>query len=507
MNHDDLTNNLHSFSLNTENDNHRYKASANHNDTQANLLAAINNIANWEKDSDNATPFLVPSAAFTVIGGDSDPPVVNSITPSGSPSSTATSVDFTVTFDEDATDVTTDDFELTTTGSAAGSLSAVSGTGTSSITVTVSTITGAGTIRLDLKSNTNIIDGSGNGNNNNGYVTTFIAGTAHSVDNQPTVTLSATNVALSESTTGTLGTITAILSHSYTADVTVTLSTSGATSGSDFNLSRGSIVISSGTSGSATITIIDDSVVEGTETLMVSITSVTNGTESGSQSKDFTITNNDFSFDLKVFLEGTLSGGTMSTTLSAQLPTAQPYSGATAETSSGIPASAVDWIEVELRTGSTSGTKTGTNRAGILKNDGTVVDKDGNTFTMSQASGTDYFIVIRHRNHLSVMSASAISATNGVYSHDFTTAQTQTFNNGSDGAKQIGSVFAMLAGDADGDGDIDTTDLTTWRGQNGTVFSYNSTNGDFNLDGVINAVDRIEFQKKNASRTSQVPST
>lgn len=323
----------------------------------------------------------------------------------------------------------------------------------------------------------------------------------------PSVTLTQTNAALSEANVGTTGTITANLSNAYGAAVTVAISASGATSGSDFNLSSSSIVISSGTTGSGTITILDDAVVEGTETITVSITSVTNGTEFGSQSKDFTITNNDFSFDLKAFLEGAVSGSTMSTKLSSNLPTAQPYSNATAETSSGIPANAVDWVEVELRTGSASGTKTGTNRAAIIKNDGSIVDKDGNTFTMPQASGTDYFIVIRHRNHLSVMSASAISTTNGVYTYDFTTAQAQAFNNGSDGAVQVGTVFAMSAGDADGDGDVDITDLATWRGQNGIVFSYNNTNGDFNLDGVINAVDRNDFQQKNTSKTTQVPNS
>ena len=65
----------------------------------------------------------------------------------------------------------------------------------------------------------------------------------------------------------------------------------------------------------------------------------------------------------------------------------------------------------------------------------------------------------------------------------------------------------MLAGDADGDGDVDASDLTAWQSQNGVVFNYSSTKGDFNLDGVINAVDRNDFQQKNSSKTSQVPTT
>lgn len=325
----------------------------------------------------------------------------------------------------------------------------------------------------------------------------------------PTVTLSQTNASLSESATGTTGTVTATLSNSYGAAVTVNLSTSGATVNSDFTISTTSITINSGgTTGNATITILDDSDLEDTETLTVAISSVTNGTENGTQSEDFTITNNDFALALKVFLEGPLSGTTMSTSLNATLPTAQPYAAASAETSSGIPATAVDWVEVELRTGTASGTKLGTNRAGILKSDGTIVDKDGNSFTMSQVNGSNLYMVVHHRNHLSVMTANAVTPSSGTYTFDFTTAQANNFNNGSDGAIQVGSVFAMISGDTDDDGDVDATDLGTWQAQNGLTFSY-SSNGktDLNLDGTINAVDRNDFQQKNSTKTSQVPTT
>lgn len=326
----------------------------------------------------------------------------------------------------------------------------------------------------------------------------------------PSVTLTQTNPSLSESDIATTGIITANLSNTYGAAVVVTISASGGTAGVDYNLSTTTLTINAtGTTAAATLSILDDAVVEGTESVTVEVTNVSNGTESGSQSRTFTIANNDFELSIKAFLEGPLSGTTMSTTLNAGLP-ANPnsvYSSVLSETSSGIPATAVDWVEVELRTGTGSATKQGTNRAAILKSDGSLIDKDGNAFTMSQADGSSYFIVIHHRNHLSVMTAAAVSPVNGIYTHDFTTAQSQSFSNGADGAIQAGSVFAMPAGDADGDGDVDATDLTTWRSQNGVVFSYNSTNGDFNLDGVINAVDRNGFQQKNTSKTSQVPGT
>lgn len=111
---------------------------------------------------------------FTITVSDDVAPTAT-IAPSGSPAGNATSVDFTVTFSESVTGVSTDDFTLTSTGSASGTISNVSGSGTD-YTVTVSTISGEGTLRLDLNSSTNIADGASN------TPAAFTGGTAHTVD-------------------------------------------------------------------------------------------------------------------------------------------------------------------------------------------------------------------------------------------------------------------------------------------------------------------------------------
>lgn len=85
---------------------------------------------------------------------DGNPPVVSSIALVGTPVTTATTVDYTVTFSKNAKNVTSDDFELTTVGTT-GTVGAVSGSGTT-YTVTVNGIDGEGTIRLDLKAGTDI---------------------------------------------------------------------------------------------------------------------------------------------------------------------------------------------------------------------------------------------------------------------------------------------------------------------------------------------------------------
>ncbi|RXF06972.1 Ig-like domain-containing protein [Pseudoalteromonas sp. PS5] len=113
---------------------------------------------------------------------DTTPPVVSSINLKDSPSAGDSSVTYTVTFDESASNVSIDDFTVTTvSGNARGFVNSVSGSSGSTIDVTVGNISGAGTLRLDLNSNTNIVDGDGNGNNNNGYVTSF-TGAVHTVD-------------------------------------------------------------------------------------------------------------------------------------------------------------------------------------------------------------------------------------------------------------------------------------------------------------------------------------
>ncbi|MBI5165438.1 MAG: DUF4347 domain-containing protein [Magnetospirillum sp.] len=122
---------------------------------------------------------------FEVVQGtatDSTPPVVQSIAPTGSPAANASSVTYRVTFDESAGSVSTDDFQLTTTGTAAGTIASVSASSGTTIDVTVNAISGVGTLRLDLKSSTNVTDATGNGNGTNGSVAAFATGTAHTVD-------------------------------------------------------------------------------------------------------------------------------------------------------------------------------------------------------------------------------------------------------------------------------------------------------------------------------------
>ncbi|MEB2779835.1 MBG domain-containing protein [Algoriphagus sp. C2-6-M1] len=92
---------------------------------------------------------------------DAQAPVVQSITIDGNPISTASSINFTVIFDEDAVNVTLDDFTLLKTGTATGALSSISGSGTS-YTLGITGISGEGSIQVKLNAATDIADGGGN---------------------------------------------------------------------------------------------------------------------------------------------------------------------------------------------------------------------------------------------------------------------------------------------------------------------------------------------------------
>ncbi|QOY92475.1 DUF4347 domain-containing protein [Massilia sp. UMI-21] len=102
------------------------------------------------------------SGSAPSIGFDTLAPAVNSIVRANATPSKASAVQYTVTFDSSVSGVDAGDFQLTTTGTAAGSIGSVSGSG-STYTVTVNGISGDGTMRLDLKSSaTGIVDAGGN---------------------------------------------------------------------------------------------------------------------------------------------------------------------------------------------------------------------------------------------------------------------------------------------------------------------------------------------------------
>ena len=117
--------------------------------------------------------------------------------------------------------------------------------------------------------------------------------------------------------------------------------------------------------------------------------------------------------DLRVFLEGAYDSQNMNSNIT--IPSAQPFNTAPWNYSETITANIgndiVDWVLVELRTGASPATATTIikQKAGLLKNDGTIVDADGFTNLNFDVAAGDYYIVIYHRNHLPIMSPTTIT--------------------------------------------------------------------------------------------------
>ena len=165
--------------------------------------------------------------------------------------------------------------------------------------------------------------------------------------------------------------------------------------------------------------------------------------------------------NLKVFLQGSYTGGAMTTSLNSagMIPVHHPFNDTLdiwnytgSERFYNLPADVVDWVLVELRTGTAANTTVG-KRAALLKSDGSIVDIDGSSqLEFKGVVPGNYYIVVRHRNHLAIMSANPVtlSFTNSSL-YDFSTAQTQAY--GTEPMADLGgNVFGMYAGDANQDG-------------------------------------------------------
>ncbi len=125
---------------------------------------------------------------------------------------------------------------------------------------------------------------------------------------------------------------------------------------------------------------------------------------------------NDFSnsvtVQVRIFLEGPYNSinDNMNTNLNSSIPETSPYSEDPRMVES-IPSEIVDWVLVQLRT--TESGAAVTSHSALLNKDGNIVADDGTTNTIRLTTDPgEYFIVVKHRNHLSVMSSTKVQLDN-----------------------------------------------------------------------------------------------
>ncbi len=214
---------------------------------------------------------------------------------------------------------------------------------------------------------------------------------------------------------------------------------------------------------------------------------------------------------VKAFFEGPYNPDTdlMETDLldNGLLPLNNPFSadpwcytgGESVADASSFPPNVVDWIMVEVRDFNNTAIVLD-QRVGFLRNDGILVDVLGNEgLGMPDVTpGTNYYVALRSRNHLDVLSAFPVYLSNTSF-YDFTDGINQAA-----GANQqsvvdfedilLSDVAALRAGDMKVDGYILVSDFNNFYLPEASAVS-NYLQSDLNMDGSTTVADFNLFQK------------
>ncbi|MFD0861108.1 reprolysin-like metallopeptidase [Sungkyunkwania multivorans] len=207
-----------------------------------------------------------------------------------------------------------------------------------------------------------------------------------------------------------------------------------------------------------------------------------------------------------IYLEGASKNSTdtlMTNDLSSILPTTSPYSdGATANATvfavSGNDA-IVDWVWIELRSASDNSVLID-GRSALLQRDGDVVDMDGiSAITFNQTAG-DYFVVIDHRNHIPIISTNTIFLDTSPKDLDLSTSPTTVLGGANAVTLTSTGKYALIAGDYDGNGQAQNTDVSGMRPQLGNA-GYNAA--DLDMNGQVQLTDINNVLRPNIGKGQQ----
>ncbi len=232
----------------------------------------------------------------------------------------------------------------------------------------------------------------------------------------------------------------------------------------------------------------------------------------------------------KVFLEGPYRNGAMTNDLqqrnliSMPPPDIYPYNldpSRKLYITQQLPDSVVDWVVVEFRENFTSQGKI---RTYLLKRDGKIVDLYNNELLVLTGTGDDtnridsgeYYVAIRHRNHLAVVSRNYVQFMPGSTSQaDFTNpdfvmgglTSLKPVERLADNSFLYGMVAGEMTGSIFESGRIDENDfnnvipiLSNW-----SLLKFDGyLTGDMNLDGIITTKDfNVSFN--NRTKVSALP--
>jgi hypothetical protein len=150
-------------------------------------------------------------------------------------------------------------------------------------------------------------------------------------------------------------------------------------------------------------------------------------------------------------------------------------------------------VIVELRS-SASNTTVVASKAGLLQRDGDIVGVDGTSpLGFAQPAGS-YYVAVRHRNHLGIMTNATVALSGSLVTVDLTAAATVAY--GAEARKDVGGTQVMWEGNTFKDV---PTNVLLYTGSNndrdpillaiGGVIPTNTVTGyvvtDANLDGMV----------------------
>jgi len=170
------------------------------------------------------------------------------------------------------------------------------------------------------------------------------------------------------------------------------------------------------------------------------------------------------------------------------------------ENTNNFPNNTVDWVLVELYAANNP-TNLVAQKAAILLSNGAISDLDGSGLVhFSGLPADNYYLLIRHRNHLDVMSNNAISIPNDLSPYDFTTSTGQALDAAQ---QQMGNGTAVLhMGDLDGNGCITRNDFNRLVSDKSSTANYIAS--DLNSDQTTNSQDFEVLRNKFGVNAPQI---
>ena len=188
---------------------------------------------------------------------------------------------------------------------------------------------------------------------------------------------------------------------------------------------------------------------------------------------------------------------------SVLIPTTSPYDSTTCDAAVFIPSgidAIVDWILIELRDPNDPAIVLATQSA-LLQRDGDIVATDGTSAVSIEIASGDYYVAVKHRNHLGILTASTVTLSKTVTNLDLSTDMSAV-TGGALALRDMGNgIFAMYAGDVNTDGSILNTDVANALSVSGGINVYSGA--DANMDGNILNTDIALFIQPNAGRIQQ----